>query len=109
MNTIKCNGMTESLSKKVLKAGAKLETELEQRGFMKGIEFMSENIWHDADERPDPDKCVFAYNPEKDEYDFAYYEKVAEGYKWAYIEDFCTKDMYNAVLKHEKERDKIYY
>lgn len=100
--------MTEDLSKKVLMAGAKIETAEEQQGFMKGVDFVKDAIWHDAEELPDPDKCVFAYNPETDAFDFAYYKKVGKGYKWAYIEDLFSKEMYDAVLRHEKERDEKY-
>lgn len=100
--------MTESFAKKVVLASAKIETEEEQRGFMKGVDFVKENIWHDSEELPDPDKCIFAYNPETDCYDWAYYEKVGKGYRWAYIEDIFSKEMYEAYLRHEKEREEKY-
>lgn len=97
--------MTESFAKKVIMASAQIETEEEQRGFMKGIEFVNENIWHDAEELPDPDKCALAYNPETDDYDCAYFESMPKGYRWAYLEDIFSKDMYEAYLRHEKKRD----
>lgn len=100
--------MTESFAKKVLHAGAQLETEAEQRAFRKGIDFTVENIWHDADELPDENKCVFAYNPETDAFDFAYYKKVGKGYRWAYVEDFFTTDMVKALQRHAREADGMY-
>ena len=94
--------MTESLAKKLLLEGVKYETDQRQSDFMDGVRFMKDSIWHEHTEVPEEDCCVFAYNPETDDYDLAYYVKVPKGYRWAYLEDFFTDDMVKGLKEHEK-------
>lgn len=74
--------------------------------YNKGKEEFKESIWHKGIELPAGEKCVFFYNPVDDSYDIAYYLIVPENAYWAYLEDFFNKEMYDAVLKREKELDK---
>ena len=100
--------MTEIFAKKVLAAGAQIESTKDQQGFMKGVDFTKENIWNDGTVPPDPQKCILYYDTETDDCGTLYASKVPDGWKWAYIEDIFSKEMYDAVLRHEKERDEEY-
>lgn len=86
-----------------------METNMEKSRYLsaynKGKEDFKELLWHKDTEKPDGNKCIFCYNPETDDYDVAYYESVAKGYFWAYLEDFFSEEMYKEVLKKEKELD----
>jgi hypothetical protein len=97
--------MTEELSKKILLKGASLETTEKQSGFMVGIGFIRESVWHYDTELPNEDKCVLTYNPETDNCEVVYAALVGKGCRWAYLEDLFTEDMAKAMLRHEKEVD----
>lgn len=66
------------------------------------------SLWHDSSVKPDPERCIFAYNAETDDCDIIYANVVGNGYKWIYLEDFLLPEQIERLKRHERELEEKY-
>lgn len=64
-------------------------------------------LWHINGETPDPNRCVFIYDKEKNDYDLIY-AAGAPKHPWIYLDDILLPDMVEALRRYEDELDESF-